>query len=164
MRPSDDDVQKMVQALFTLIAGINRATRRSPDASRLAVLQVAAARPAIRPSEIATELGVNQSSITRHVQVLEHEGQVTVMPDPQDLRANVITLTESGKAKLAELVRVGINRFSTFVAEWDAEDLRTLTRLLVKLEESKAKVARREVPPTGHRRSRASMERGIRKQ
>jgi DNA-binding MarR family transcriptional regulator len=151
MRPADEDVQEMVLALFTLMDGIQRVTKRSPAASRLTVLQVIEARPGIRPSKIAAELGMNQSSITRHVQALEAEGQVTVAADPKDQRACVIHLTDSGREALAELTKIGLGRFASFVADWDAEEVRTLTRLLVKLEESKAEVARREAAPSGPR-------------
>ncbi len=152
MRPADKDVQEMITALFTLMGGIQRVAKRSPAASRLTVLQVIEARPGVRPSTIAAELGMNQSSITRHVQALEAEGLVSVTADPQDGRAYTLRLTDSGQEELAELTQIGLKRFASFVADWDAEEVRTLTRLLVKLEESKAEVGRRVPPPTGRRR------------
>jgi DNA-binding MarR family transcriptional regulator len=151
MKSDDKDVQEMVLALFTMMGGIQRATRRSPAASRLTVLQVIEARPGRRPSEIAAELDVNQSTITRHVQALQAEGQVTMAADPQDGRACTLQLTNSGREELAALTQIGLQRFASFVADWDADEVRTLTRLLVKLEESKAEVGRRE-PPSSERR------------
>src|SRR5262245_24807366 len=138
----------MLVALYTLIDGLKRATQRIPNASRLAILQVIAARPGIHPSEIAQELGMSASSSTRQIQELEREGRVTLARDQRDRRACVITLTESGQEKLAELTQIGLNRFLSFVADWDAEEVRILTRLLVKLEESKAEVGRRDPAPT----------------
>ena len=149
MKPNDEDVQEMVLALFTLMGSIKRATQRSSAASRLAVLQVIAARPGIRPSDVASELDVNQSSVTRQVQVLEAEEQVVVTPDTQDRRACRLDLTDSGWNTLAELNKIGLDRFSNFVADWDVEEVRELTRLLVKLEESKAEVARQEAAIDG---------------
>jgi DNA-binding MarR family transcriptional regulator len=151
MRPDDKDVQEMVLALFTIVGGIQRATRRSPAASRLTVLQVIETRPGMRPSEIAAELDVNQSSVTRHIQALKAKGLVTVKADPQDGRAYTLQLTDSGRDELAELTQIGLQRFASFVADWDAEEVRTLTRLLVKFEESKAEVGQRETPPSGRR-------------
>ena len=144
MKSTDEDVQNLVTALFTVVEGIKRATRRSPAASRLSALQLIAARPGIRPSEIATELGLNQSSITRQIQDLESKGYVTVAPDLQDQRARCLTLTDSGRGTMTELTKFGLNRFASFVADWDAEEVRTLTFLLVKFEESKAAVSRQE--------------------
>lgn len=151
MKPKDEDVQAMVLALFTLMNGIQRATRNNPAAGRLSMLQLVAARPGIHPSEIAVELGVNQSSVTRQVQALEDEDHLTVTADPQDARACIIKLTRSGREMLSSLNKIGLGRFASFVAGWDAREVRTLTRLLVKLEESKAEVARREAQPVRRR-------------
>jgi DNA-binding MarR family transcriptional regulator len=147
MNPTDEDVQNLVTAIFTVMEGIKRATRRSPAASRLSALQMIAARPGIRPSEIAAELGLNQSSITRQIQDLESKGYVTVTPDLQDQRARRLTLTDSGRDTMTELNKFGLNRFASFVAKWDAEEVRLLTHLLIKFEESKAAVARGETSP-----------------
>jgi len=144
MKPNDEDVQNLVTALFTVMEGIKRATKKSPAASRLTVLQMVAARPGIRPSEIATELGLNQSSITRQVQDLEAKGHVAITPDLQDQRARSLTLTNAGQDMLEELTQFGLKRFASFVANWEAEEVRTLTRLLMKFEECKAAVAKQE--------------------
>lgn len=151
MKPDAKDIQEMVVALFTLMGGIQRASKRSPAASRLTVLQVIEAHPGMRPSEIAAELDVNQSTVTRHIQALQTEGQVAVSADPQDGRAYTLRLTESGREELAALTQIGLQRFTSFVADWDADEVRTLTRLLVKLEESKAEVGQREPPQFGRR-------------
>jgi hypothetical protein len=42
------------------------------------------------------------------------------------------------------LQQVGIDRFALFVADWEPEEVRTLTALLTKLEYSKAAAVRRE--------------------
>jgi DNA-binding MarR family transcriptional regulator len=110
----------------------------------LVLLQVIAAHGQVHPSELAEELGVNQSSITRQVQALEDEGDVIVSADPMDLRACIIRLSDGGQNKMYELTQIGVDRFSKFVSDWDAEEVRTLTLLLLKLEQSKTEVASRE--------------------
>ena len=151
MKPNRDDVQQMVVALFTLVEGLERARRRIPDASTLSVLQFTAARDQIHPSEIAAEMGVHQSTITRQIRSLEDAGLVAVMADPQDRRSCYITLTEAGRQETQRLTEIGLSRFELFVADWDAGEVRTFTRLLVKLEESKAAAGRRERRPGGRR-------------
>lgn len=74
MPSNKGDVQSMVVALFTLIAGIDRATRLSQGASTLSLLQVVAGREAIRPSEIADVQHVHPSLVTRQVRELERMG------------------------------------------------------------------------------------------
>ncbi len=151
MKPTSEDVQQMVQALFTLTASLERARRRSPGASTLSVLQIIAAHDKIHPSEIAAELDLHQSTITRQIQSLEDAGQVAVMADPDDRRSCTVTLTDAGWNEVRRFTQIGLDRFATFVADWDAEVVRTLTRLLIKLEESKAAVARRERRRGGRR-------------
>ena len=144
MQPTSLDVQRMVAALFEVVGGLKRAQRGNLRANRLALLHVIAALGPVRPSAIAVELQVNQSSVTRQVQALVQEGAVRVKGDPQDLRACLIRLTPSGREQLEKLNRIGLSRFASFVADWDAEEVRAFTRLLRKFEESKAAVAERE--------------------
>ena len=144
MKPSQNEVQQMVMALFSLVEGLERARRRIPDASTLSVLQIIAAHEKIHPSEIASELDVHQSTITRQIQLLEDAGKVAVILDPDDRRSCLLTLTEAGIHELGRLTQIGLARFESFVADWDVEDVRTFTRLLIQFEESKSSVARRE--------------------
>jgi DNA-binding MarR family transcriptional regulator len=156
MRPTPEDVQELVTALFTVSGGLERARRRIPDAAALALLYAVAARERARPSELAAELGVHQSSVTRQIRVLEDAGRVAVTADPDDRRSCFIALTAAGRAELDRLTQIGLGRFATFVADWDAEDVRTLARLLFKFERSKRAVAEREKRPGGRRWQQAA--------
>jgi DNA-binding MarR family transcriptional regulator len=137
----------MVEALFGLIGSLKKAQKGNVLANKLALMKVIAYYGQMHPSELAIELGVNQSSVTRQVQLLENEGYLVVTADPSDLRSCIIRLTDTGQNKLSELNRIGLGRFSKFVANWDAEEVRTFTRLLLKLEQSKAEIAAREESP-----------------
>lgn len=158
MGPSRADVEAMVGALFTLIGGIERATRRRQGASTLSLLQSLADSSPARPSEIAERQGVHPSLITRQLKDLEDRGYVSVTEDPADRRAWLVTLTGRGTTQVRRLQRVGIDRFALFVDDWQADDVRTLTALLEKLEESKASVAQRErgQTPSGRAQRRRS--------
>jgi DNA-binding MarR family transcriptional regulator len=137
MHPSRADVEAMVAALFTVSAGLERGRRLNSEAIRLGLLQVVAAHPDSRPSELAHELQVNASLVSRQVQVLELAGYLAVTADPEDRRACRVALTALGADEHRRLHRYGVDRFATFVAEWDPDELATLTRLLWKFEESK---------------------------
>lgn len=148
MKPSSEDVQRMVSALMTLATGIERAKRRGL-ASVLATLQIINAHKRILPSTLSAELGLHQSSVTRQIQALEREGRVKTMANPDDGRSCFVELTSQGRRDLRQLTKFGLKRFALFVADWDAEEVRTLTRLMEKLEASKAKVAERSPQPLG---------------
>ena len=144
MPPHKDDVESMVVALFTLIGGIDRATRLSKGASTLSLLQVVAGHEEIRPSDIADIQQVHPSLVTRQVRDLERMGFVNVRTDPADRRASLVSVTSAGSDEVRLLQQRGLERFAAFVADWDPEEVRTLASLLEKLEMSKAEVAESE--------------------
>jgi len=144
MPPHKDDVESMVVALFTLIGGIDRATRLSKGASTLSLLQVVAGHEEIRPSDIADIQQVHPSLVTRQVRDLERMGFVNVRTDPADRRASLVSVTSAGSDEVRLLQQRGLERFAAFVADWDPEEVRTLASLLEKLELSKAEVAESE--------------------
>lgn len=133
----------MVDVLLLVSDGIERARRRRPNAGLLRMLQLIATTQPVRTSDLAKELGVHQSSVTRQVQALTEEGKVQVLTDPADRRANTITITEKGRAELATLERVGLQRWMLFTADWAAAEVQTLERLLTKLRASIAAANRR---------------------
>ena len=141
----------MVLALFTLIGGVQRATRRSKRASALDLLQIVAELERARPSEIAERQQVHPSLVTRQVRELEDLGYVLVSEDPADRRAWLVTLTRAGAAETRRLQQVGLDQFAKFVADWEPQEVQTLTALLEKLERSKASVAERARRTTRHR-------------
>ena len=69
-----------------------------------------------------------------------------------------VSLTDQGQDELARLREFGLTRFASFVADWQPAEVRELTRLLEKLEASKAAVAERERPASDHGRWRTPRE------
>ncbi|MGA9113426.1 MAG: MarR family winged helix-turn-helix transcriptional regulator [Candidatus Dormiibacterota bacterium] len=149
MRPTRTDVERMVVALFTLNAGLDRARRQSPGAARLSVLQALLGREGAHPSDLAEALQVSPSLVTRHVQALEEEGLVAVSQDPADHRSCLVSLTPTGCEEVRRLQQLGVARFESFVASWDAAEVVAFTRLLEKLE-----VDKHEAGERARRRSR----------
>src|SRR4029453_4063455 len=153
------DVEQLVAALFAGTSGLDRARRQIPCAAALSFLQVLAwaerQEPAqkIRPKDIAAALGVHRSAVTHQLQALEEDDQVTLTVDPPDRPSWFVALTDTGRQELDRLTTIGLDRFASFVADWDAQEVRTLTRLLAKFEASKAEVGRR-APPSRTRRRR----------
>lgn len=142
MAPKREDVEELITALFTVQNEMVRATRKIKSASLLRLLQTIAAVEPVRPSDLAAQLEVHQSLITRQIRELEHEGKVSVSADPRDGRAFVIALTGLGRQQVAELTEVGVRRFMGFVRGWETEDIREFTRLLWKFRETKAAYAK----------------------
>ncbi|MGO9959337.1 MAG: MarR family winged helix-turn-helix transcriptional regulator [Solirubrobacteraceae bacterium] len=141
----------MVAALFVTNAALDRARRQKKGASTLSLLQVVAASPGIRPTEIATTQDVHPSQVTRQVRDLESTGFLRVTADPADRRSCRVSLTSAGVEECQRLTEEGLDRFASFVADWEPEEVRMLTLLLEKLESSKAAVNARQRPPAGRR-------------
>jgi len=116
MKPLREDIQGMVQALFTLTGSLERAHRQSPGASALTVLQLIATHDTIHPSDIAAALGVHQSTITRQVQVLETAGQVTIVADPDDRPGGLVGRPDQGRRHGCDSVGVTRSRRSVIFA------------------------------------------------
>ena len=155
MAPSDRDVHSMVVALFTLNAGIERARRERKAARSLNLLQVIASGEATRPSEIAAREQVHQSLVTRQIREMEDAGYVSVNANPADGRSCLVELTPAGADELNRLTQTGLDRFASFVSEWEPADVRMLTALLEKLRESMGSVGAHEHPsPRGRRWAR----------
>ena len=144
MQPSRADVERMVVALFTVNAGLDRARRQSPGAARLSLLQALLGSQGAHPSDLAETLQVSPSLVTRSVQALEQEGLVVVAQDPGDHRSCLVALTASGEEEVRRLQEVGVARFEAFVAGWDAAEVATFTRLLERLEVDKHQTGEQE--------------------
>jgi DNA-binding MarR family transcriptional regulator len=157
VKASRDDVRAMVTALFVTNAALDRARRQKKGASTLSLLQIVAASPEIRPSEIASAQDVHPSQVTRQVRELESLGLVQVTADTADRRSCRVTLTSAGSDELQALTEEGLDRFALFVADWEPEEVRMLTSLLQKLEESKAAAAARQRPPPGRHWARPAI-------
>jgi DNA-binding MarR family transcriptional regulator len=150
MAPSRQAVQSMVAALFTLIAGLERARQQKQAAATLSLLQVIASNDGIRPSDIADLQLAHRSRVTRQVQELENAGYVQVTGDPVDGRSWLVALTSAGREEMERLQQAGLDRFTLFVADWDEADVRTLGTLLDRLRVSIATAAERDQDHTAN--------------
>ncbi|GAA1983755.1 MarR family winged helix-turn-helix transcriptional regulator [Amycolatopsis minnesotensis] len=151
MRPSNEDLERIVYPLTRIAEGMRRAQARNFDPTKIAILREAGIKGQVRPSEIASGLELHQSSIARSTRVLEDAGHVKVDPDPDDRRSCLISLTEAGWDEVRRLTALGLDRFAEFLESWDAEEVRRFGSLLTKFEESVAEVKARESTPGGRR-------------
>jgi DNA-binding MarR family transcriptional regulator len=147
MKPNRRHVADMVAALQTVLRSTERAQRKG-DANRLQILSLIESHPNCTPKALSEEVGIHASSITRQMQALEKDGLVHILPDAADGRSCRIALASPGKTELERLREIGLQRWSTFVAKWDPEDVQHFTRLLLQLEQSKQQAG--PPPPKPH--------------
>ncbi len=82
---------------------------------------------------LAEELRINASSVSELVTKLEDDGYVKRTVDPSDKRATLITLTELGEARAAELEDEKADRFAKAFGKLAEEEKLQLIALLEKL-------------------------------
>lgn len=84
-------------------------------------------------AELSRRTGIFRSDMVAVLNVLEADGYVGRAPDPEDKRRNVITLTGAGRARLADLVRIGDAVQEELLAPFDEGEREQLTDLLDRL-------------------------------
>ena len=94
------------------------------DPSAYGLLIILQREGAIRLTELATRLGVGKPAISRKV------------ADPNDGRAQDISLTDDGLRALTQAQKARRQVFHDLMADWEVKDLNTLSGLLGQLNET----------------------------
>ena len=84
----------------------------------------------LRASDLVARLGLDKSTVSRQVGTLVQLGLVDRTADPADGRAQVLTPSAEGSARLARLREARRARWEEDLAGWPVEDVATLAELL----------------------------------
>jgi DNA-binding MarR family transcriptional regulator len=119
---------------------INRALKRRARAQHgdslvlLTVLGAVAAPGGARASDVAEQLLIDLSSVSRRLSMLEARGLVEKVVDECDRRAHLVALTSSGRDLLHSLRQSAGEGMRRVLTGWSQRDLDRLGRLLLRLE------------------------------
>jgi DNA-binding MarR family transcriptional regulator len=86
----------------------------------------------VRLSDLAQDLGVDVSTVSRQVQSLEQKGLVDRGPDPDDGRAVRLELTRKGKAVLRKMQAAWQETIAGVLVDWKPDDIREFAGLLAR--------------------------------
>jgi DNA-binding MarR family transcriptional regulator len=134
-----DEPESAEDALMSLMMALGRKMRqRQPgdavDYSAFPILKALSIHGPMRLSNIAQTIGLDASTVSRHVRQLEDRGLLDRSDDPDDRRASRVAVSEQGHACLAEGYRARRHVLSAALGDWtddEREALRgTLTRLV----------------------------------
>lgn len=92
--------------------------------------------PGLSQQELASRLLVTKGNICGVADRLEKAGLITRHPDPDDRRSNQVFLTEEGRATLENAVPDVTAMVAEQLMTLDEEELRTLMKLLAKIDRS----------------------------
>jgi DNA-binding MarR family transcriptional regulator len=87
----------------------------------------------LRASDLVSRLGLDKSTVSRQISSLADLGLVDRAADPVDGRAQVLTPSAEGSARLARIREVRRARWESDLGDWPAADVATLGELLARL-------------------------------
>ncbi|SEK89119.1 DNA-binding transcriptional regulator, MarR family [Blastococcus sp. DSM 46786] len=87
----------------------------------------------LRASDLVARLGLDKSTVSRQLSSLVELGLVDRTADPDDGRAQVLTPSAEGAARLARIRTARRARWESDMSGWPAEDVATLAVLLERL-------------------------------
>src|SRR6476659_8114806 len=129
--PSDSTVDQVENALIPLVRYLSspRTWRQIAgsaeiplDRARYLVLRAVAESEPVRTTALAEQVGVDPSTMSRHVSILEQAGLVERTADPDDGRARTLSLTSAART-VREKVRAARHDLITDVlGDWEDRD------------------------------------------
>ena len=137
-----DPVAAIEEAVVTIVREFSLASTQerligaagvSVERAGFGVLRCVSERGEARVSELAQFLGVDTSTMSRHVKTLERGGLVVRAEDPLDGRAARLGLTPAGWEVLRLLREARHQYFTELLCGWSDADRAVLAPLLVRL-------------------------------
>lgn len=138
--PASTDVTHRVASALTLLGRWMQApeTRRrvaeraglTPLRGGYTLLFGLADNGPVRLSVMADRLGLDRSTLTPQAQGLEEQGLIARVADPTDQRAQVITVTESGRDALGRLCEARAQLVAQLLDGWETAAIETLAQTL----------------------------------
>lgn len=122
-----ETTHELVDAIFLLgrtmrSALANNETDVLPNAL-VGVLFLLARAGECRPSELAAEIFISQSSLSRQIGELVDRGLVVRHPDPGDKRAHLVSCTADGLEVLESVRARRTERLSAELTDWDQQQI-----------------------------------------
>ncbi len=129
-----------VQDLFEVLIRFSRSLRargadwgqavRDLTRADIVTLGVLETRGSLRPSRIAASLAVDPSVVSRQLAGLDRLGLVARGTDPDDGRAELITITPEGRERLLEVRTSMCQSLAERLDHWGLEDITTATAMV----------------------------------
>jgi DNA-binding MarR family transcriptional regulator len=128
------DDNELAVALYAVVLRLARLPVDVPvDKAGLAVLHETRRLGTVRPSDLAAQMHLDLSTISRHLRALEQQGMLQRSPDPGDARAQRISVTAGGCDVLSRILDHRAAAIRDAISHWPESDRRTLRQLLRRL-------------------------------
>ena len=125
--------EDLFTSLATAVISLKRRSGDPETASRVFMLTHVARLAPVRATDVAEHVGLDLSTVSRHLKALEDAGYVRRSPDPDDRRAALLEVSATGRDLLESTTRTRTALLDHATQDWPREDLADLTRLLNRL-------------------------------
>jgi DNA-binding MarR family transcriptional regulator len=112
---------------------IAAATDVALDRARYIVLRAVAETEPVRTTALAEQVGVDPSTMSRHVNLLEQAGLVQRVADPDDGRATSVSLSAAGRHVMEKVRAARHDLITNALTDWTPDDRAQLASLLGRL-------------------------------
>jgi DNA-binding MarR family transcriptional regulator len=133
VQANDPQLRDTLTALASVIRSIKRCGPTSLEQGALAALWTVHRLGGARLSDVARELGLDISTVSRHVAHLERTGYVVRTEDPADGRASLLKATETADAIFEQAFQARAEVIGAAVEGWPAQDVARLHELIQRL-------------------------------
>jgi DNA-binding MarR family transcriptional regulator len=133
MSDAVEDLARSIYRLTTVQRALARHALAELGSRGFTALGVAHRFGPVRVSEIADRLSVDLSVASRQIAALEHAGYVVREADPDDRRAQRISITDAGVRVLGESHRRMVEAFEQALGDWSEDELAQLASGLDRL-------------------------------
>ncbi|WP_218220266.1 MarR family winged helix-turn-helix transcriptional regulator [Nesterenkonia sp. Act20] len=100
-----------------------------------------------RMTAIARHLGIGKPTLSRQLSTLEARGFVEKATDPDDGRAQMVSLTEEGRSRLESAQGDRAERYLQMLQPWEEQEINLLSGLLAKLNRTYTEFDAENEPP-----------------
>lgn len=134
MCPALDTASTLVPDLFRIARRLRRSGGPAQiDVAALMLLHRLACDGPKRSSDLAADVGLDTSTVSRHVKALDDAGLVMREPDPADGRSFRLSVTAAGTTEMVEALRRRERVVEQALGAWDDADTVVLRELLGRL-------------------------------
>jgi len=122
-----DDVARLAGGLRTTVVRLNHflrepVARRGVTPTRLTAMATLEKCGPMRSGDLADRLSITAASMSRLVEALEEGGWVEREPDPEDRRAQLLSLSDDGRETLARMRSEGTGELAEAIRALPASE------------------------------------------
>jgi len=120
-------------ALMRMLRLIKRSLPATIEPAQHYLLHMVCSAGRVRLSELAAQVQLDLSTVSRHARALEAAGYLERTADPADRRSVVLSLTDAGRKVLDDTFARRRAILDAALQDWSADDVGTLRQLLDRL-------------------------------